>query len=56
MEVCGLLTEVTSLIAEHGLQALGLQWLQHVASVVVVHVVSIAALRHVGSSWTRDRI
>ena len=35
--VCGLLTMVASPIAEHGLQACGLQQLQHVGSVVVAH-------------------
>ena len=31
--VCGLLTAVASLIAEHRLQACGLQWLRHMDSV-----------------------
>ena len=35
--VCGLLIGVASLVAEHGLQARGLQQLWHVASAVVAH-------------------
>ena len=35
--VCGFLITVASLIVEHGLQARGLQQLQHVGSVVVAH-------------------
>ena len=47
-----LLIAVASLVVEHRLQARGLQQLLHVGS-VVWHVDSVA-LRHVGSSWTRD--
>ena len=42
--VHGLLTVVTSLIAERELQAHGFQWLQHVGSVVVVHRLSCFAV------------
>ena len=35
--VCGLLDAVVSLVAEHGLQVHGLQYLWHVGSVVVAH-------------------
>ena len=38
--VCWLLIAVTSPIAEHGLQAHGLQWLQLLCSVVMVHKLS----------------
>ena len=48
--VLGLLTAVSSLVAEHRLQAHGLSQLQHVSSLAV-----LVALRHMGSSWTRDR-
>ena len=34
---CGFLFVMASLVAEHGLQALGLQELQHVGSAVVTH-------------------
>ena len=44
--VLTLLIVVPSLVVEHGLQAHGLQELWHTG---------LAALRHVGSSWTRDR-
>ena len=42
----GLVIAVASLAVERGLQAGGLQWLWRT---------SLAALRHVGSSWTRDQ-
>ena len=41
--VHGLLTAVASLVAEHGLQAHGLQQLWHAGSVVVVHGLSCSA-------------
>ena len=48
-----------SLVAEHRLWGVGLPWLKHVGSVVVVPRLSSVgsievALRHVGYSWTRD--
>ena len=59
--VCRLLTEVASLVAEHRLQAHGLQYLGHVGPVVVAHRLQsmgsvvvvhtgLVALRHVESS------
>ena len=64
--VCGLLIAVASLVVEHGLQAHGLQQLQHVGSVVVVHGLQgaqaqqlwrmgLVAPWHVGSSQSRDQ-
>ena len=41
--VCGLLIAVASLVAEHGLQAHGLQQLWHAGSVVVAHGLSCSA-------------
>ena len=61
----GLLIVVASLVAEHGLQAQGLQQLQHVGSrgsltgsreqAWQLWHTGFVALRHVGSSRTRDR-
>ena len=42
----GLLIVVASFVAERGLQAHGLQYLQHPG---------LVAVRHVESSWIRDR-
>ena len=42
--VCGLLIVMTTLVVEHGLYALGLQYLWYTG---------LVALRLVGSSWTR---
>ena len=50
--VQGLLTVVAFLIAEHGLQACGLQRLQHTDPVAVAQ--GLAALWHVESSRPRD--
>ena len=55
--VCGLLVVVASLVAEYGLQALGLQQLWLVGSRVQAQQLwrpGLVALRHVGSSQTRD--
>ena len=59
VEVRRPLIAAMSLVAEHRLWGVGLPWLKHVGSVVVVPKLSSAgsievALQHVGSSWTRD--
>ena len=56
--VCGLLTAVASLVAEHGLQACGLQqlWLAGSrAQAQQLWYTGLVAPRHVGSSRTRAR-
>ena len=45
--VCGLLIGVASLVEGMGSRMCGLQWLWHMG---------LVAWRHVGSSWTRDRM
>ena len=59
--VCGLLTAVASLIAEHRLQACGLQWLRHMDSVGIwstqaeqLWYTGLVAQWHVRSSQLRD--
>ena len=57
--VCGLLIVVASLVAEHGLQACGLQQLWLAGSRVQTQYLwhtGLVAPRHVGSSWTKARI
>ena len=53
--VCGLLIAVASPVAEHALQAHGLQQLQHAGSGVVMHGLSCSAARGIlpdqGSNW-----
>ena len=61
--VCGLLIAVASLVAEHRLQARGLQYLWYLGYIVealglqniavVVHRLSVP--QHVGSSQTKDQ-
>ena len=56
--VCRLLTAVASLVAEHGLQARGLQQLWHTGSRAQarqLRCTGLVAPRHVGSSQTRAR-
>ena len=56
--VPGLLNAVASLVAEHGLQAHGLQQLWLAGSIAQAHQLwhtNLVAPRHVGSSWTRAR-
>ena len=56
--VRGLLIEVASLVAEHGLQARGLQQLWHAGSRAQAQQLwhtGLVALQHVGSSRTRAR-
>ena len=56
--VGGLLTAVVSLVAEHRLQARGLQQLWHMSSRAQAQQLwhtGLVAPRHVGSSQTRDR-